>query len=233
MAIPTQKSLDRFPRGLRLPLYRRVFARINRLVDPVIGPFRLRFAARRRPLRIVVGSSGIAPRGWVPTDRWYLDLTKPEMWRRFMKAGSVDAILAEHVWEHLSPEQAVLAVRTCREFLANSGYMRIAVPDAWNPSTDYQQWIQPGGRGPGAHDHKVIYNVKTMTALLRQEGFDVEALEWFDEGGQFHEQPWDPAKGKIERSRRFDHRNADGQLRYTSLIVEARPRRSESTSERS
>jgi predicted SAM-dependent methyltransferase len=210
--------------GVRRSWVERFVARVNRMTSPWLGPIRLRRAARQRPLRIVVGSSGFAPAGWVATDAEYLDLTDRNMWLLYFKPQSVDAILAEHVWEHLTPSQAVAAVATCREFLAPTGYLRIAVPDAANPDPEYQSWVRPGGIGPGADDHKVIYNAETLTQLLEGAGFAVRRLEWFDDHGRFHEEPWEAGDGRIERSRRFDLRNADGVLRYTSLIVDARPR---------
>lgn len=46
--------------------------------------------------------------------------------------GLVDAFLAEHVWEHLSLEDAHRAARNCHEFLRPGGRLRLAVPDpAW------------------------------------------------------------------------------------------------------
>lgn len=46
--------------------------------------------------------------------------------------GRVDAFLAEHVWEHLSLEDAHRAARNCHEYLHPGGRLRLAVPDpAW------------------------------------------------------------------------------------------------------
>lgn len=46
--------------------------------------------------------------------------------------GLVDAFLAEHVWEHLSLEDAHRAARNCHDYLHPGGRLRLAVPDpAW------------------------------------------------------------------------------------------------------
>jgi len=49
----------------------------------------------------------------------------------------------------------------------------------------------------------------------------VKLLEWHGEGGQFHYVDWDPRQGMIRRSSKFDPRNRDGTLAYSSLIVDA------------
>jgi predicted SAM-dependent methyltransferase len=60
-----------------------------------------------------------------------------------------------------------------------------------------------------------------LTRVFESAGFQVTLLEWWDEEGDFHSQPWDERDGFIYRSRRFDYRNQDGNLGFTSLIVDA------------
>jgi predicted SAM-dependent methyltransferase len=50
----------------------------------------------------------------------------------------------------------------------------------------------------------------------------VQLLEYFDGTGAFHQEPWETDEGMIHRSRQFDERNADGEPRYTSIILDAR-----------
>lgn len=179
-------------------------------------------ASSGQPLRIVIGSGGIYEPGWIKTDIEYLNLLKPYDWRRVFAKNSLTAILAEHVWEHLTPEEGLTAAVTCYEYLRPGRHLRIAVPDGFHPDRDYHEWVRPGGSGPGADDHKVLYDHATLAALLMKAGFAVELLEYFDLNGEFHEAPWNPADGMVHRTRRFDERNHDGQLRYTSLVVDAR-----------
>ncbi len=174
------------------------------------------------PLRVVVGSEGIFEPGWLRTEREYLDLLRPAEWRAYFAPASIAAILAEHVWEHLTPEQGLTAARTCLEFLQPGGYLRLAVPDGLHPDDAYREWVRPGGSGAGADDHKVLYTHQSLAQMLAAAGFVVELLEYFDAAGNFHAVDWDPAAGMIHRSRRFDERNRAGPLRYTSLIVDAR-----------
>lgn len=201
---------------------RRLTAKVNRFFDRFVGRRRLKAAAGQRPLNIVVGASGVSDSGWTRTDAEFLNLLNPDQWQEIFGDARIDRILAEHVWEHLTPSDAVVAAETCFKFLRSGGQLRVAVPDGNNPSAEYRDWVRPGGTGPGAHDHKALYTIETFSAVFRQAGFLVEPLEWFDSAGKFHYVDWDPAAGRITRSRRYDQRNREGRLGYTSLIVDAR-----------
>jgi predicted SAM-dependent methyltransferase len=169
----------------------------------------------------VVGASGVYEEGWIPTDVHTLNLLKPGRWLLFFKPGTIHAILAEHVWEHLSPEEGQTGAATCYMFLRSNGYLRIAVPDGFHPSKDYIDYVKPGGSGAGADDHKVLYNYRNLSTMLERCGFSVRLLEYFDETGKFHFNEWDRKDGMIHRSSRYDERNSNGELNYTSLIIDA------------
>ncbi len=180
---------------------------------------RLASAAVRR---IVVGA-GKKQRyeGWEHTDVGVLNLLKRSDWLRLGSPGFLDAILAEHVWEHLTQEEGREAARLCCEFLKPGGYLRMAVPDGGNPRPDYIARVRPGGTGPGAHDHKVLYTYRTLCAMLKEVGFEPRLLEYYDEQGELHCQDWSSKDGHIMRTSRTDERNADGVIRFTSLLVDA------------
>jgi predicted SAM-dependent methyltransferase len=177
--------------------------------------------ARERPLRIMIGASGTSIPGWHVTDQRYLDLLKPAHFRRVFEPGTIDAIFAEHVWEHLTPEQALVAARTCHTFLAPGGCLRVAVPDGLHPDPAYVDGVRPGGTGAGATDHKVLYDYRSFGRVFETAGFRVELLEYFDEAGDFHAVEWSDDRGHVRRSARFDPRNAGGKLVYTSVILDA------------
>jgi predicted SAM-dependent methyltransferase len=175
-------------------------------------------AAQRR---IIIGSSGTRFDGWVSTDRQVLDLLCEGTWEQYFLPGTLDALLAEHVWEHLSASDALQSAATCYRFLTSGGYLRIAVPDGFNPNSSYIDEVRPGGSGPGADDHKILYNYSSLTDLFTRVGFKVRLYEYFDEKGKFHYQDWDSAEGMIQRSKRFDRRNSAGILAYTSIVMDA------------
>jgi predicted SAM-dependent methyltransferase len=144
-------------------------------------------------------------------------------WACYFSPNSVDAILAEHVWEHLTSDKDVTAARNCFKFLkAGEGYLRAAVPDGLHPNPDYVESVMPGGSGSGAKDHKVLYTYRTFPEIFDSVGFEVFLLEYFDELGDFHHVDWNPSDGVIQRSRDFDPRNVNGKLNYTSIILDAR-----------
>lgn len=180
-------------------------------------PARAAIAAARR---VALGSGYIEAAGWLATDRDVLDVTQRESFARYWAPGVVEAFVAEHVWEHLPPDAAALAVRCCFEFLAPGGTLRIAVPDGLHPDAGYREYVRPGGTGPGADDHHVLYDHTTLSALLAGAGFTVERQEYWDAAGEFHFTDWPDDRGRIVRSRRYDPRNQDGTLRYTSLILD-------------
>ena len=62
---------------------------------------------------------------------------------------------------------------------------------------------------------------RAMSKSLEKAGFTVNLLEYYDESGQFHHNPWKREDGFIKRSEDFDPRNTNGELNYTSLIIDA------------
>jgi predicted SAM-dependent methyltransferase len=199
---------------------RRLSGPIRALANTAAG-WKLRLQTKQRPLRIIIGSASTSQKGWIATNMAQLNLLKLDTWRRYFKEGSISALLAEHVWEHLTESDAVIAAQNCYRFLARGGYLRVAVPDGFHPSKSYIESVKPGGSGPGADDHKIMYNYRTVERAFLAAGFEVRLLEWFDEQGEFHFNDWDVEAGMIVRSRRFDPRNHDGSLSYTSIILDA------------
>lgn len=175
-----------------------------------------------RPLKIVIGSAEIPIEGWVLSDRDILDLLKPEEWKKYFETKLADAFLAEHVWEHLTPENGRVAAETCYRFLEKGGYIRVAVPDGLHPDQSYIDYVKPGGSSPAAKDHHVLYTYKTLREVFEKAGFTVQLLEYFDEAGQFHFSEWNSDDGYINRSKRYDERNVGGLLKYTSIILDAK-----------
>ncbi len=160
------------------------------------------------PRRIVIGASGVFEPAWTPTDAREFDLLRPETWERFVQPGSIDCLMAEHVWEHLTLEQGRTAALTCHRFLKPGGYLRVAVPDGLFPSAEFQEYIKIGGKAGGGvvGGHLIVYTYAMLRDVFESAGFTTTLLEYHDEAGQFHYQEWDPVQGKIHRSKRFDDR---------------------------
>lgn len=186
-----------------------------------IGPLLLRSRLKRSDrIRIVIGAAGIYDKDWIRTEIEYLNLLKRTNWTRFFQPSSVDAIIAEHVWEHLTVEEAQTAANVCFEFLKPGGYLRIAVPDGNFPDPEYIEFVRVGGTGPGADDHKALHTHATLGKILENAGFQVNKLEYWDDDGIFIKNPWRVEDGDVHRD--SDHTELIcGKLKpYTSIIVD-------------
>lgn len=177
-------------------------------------------AAGGGPLRIVVGAAHTLYEGWISTNIDSLNLLDLSDWQTVVGDLKLDRVLAEHVWEHLSPGDGIVALKHVAAHLRPGGRIRIAVPDGHHPDPDYIEHVRPGGAGPGADDHKILYTAEILEAALREAGLIPERLEYWDASGEFHAADWEPADGKVMRSLRFDLRNAGGEPKYTSLLID-------------
>jgi|WetSurSiteA1Bulk_404760.scaffolds.fasta_scaffold00655_7 predicted SAM-dependent methyltransferase len=175
----------------------------------------------RKKIKVIIGSGGNNLKGWISTDIDQLDITNKEDWLKYFKRANIDVIIAEHVWEHLTEYGAKMAAQNCYNFLKTGGYIRVAVPDGHFPDKEYIKRVKPMGSGPGADDHKVLYNYKTLSGIFVNAGFNVKLLEYWDENGQFHSTSWNAEDGLIRRSSVYDTRNKNGKLEYTSIILDA------------
>lgn len=183
-----------------------------------------RLIAQGNPLKIVIGAGTTQYEGWVSTDLPYHDILMDNDWAALFTAGTIDRILAEHVFEHLTIDQFQAFLRITRRYLTTTGRIRIAVPDGNHPDHVYIDYVRPNGTGIGADDHKVLYTYELMQNAVEQAGYNYQFLEWFDSDGQFHQVEWDSADGHIHRSAHYDKRNQGKPLSYTSLIVDVWPK---------
>ena len=176
-------------------------------------------AASANP-KVVIGSSGVFDPGWIPSNYQYLNLLNEAHWRRAFRRRPINALLAEHVWEHLNEVDGLRALKLVHGFMKEGARLRLAVPDGFSPDADYIEKVRPGGTGAGSDDHQVLYNVESLEKIMVDAGFRVERIEFFDEKGQFHQLPWSPNDGMVHRSLQYDERNVDGKIGYTSLILD-------------
>ncbi|MFS0779387.1 SAM-dependent methyltransferase [Neobacillus sp. 3P2-tot-E-2] len=180
---------------------------------------------RKEEIKVVIGAGEYNNNpGWIHTQEDELNLIDIHTWKGRFDEHSITAILAEHVWEHLTYEEGVNAAKLCFEFLKPSGYIRCAVPDGFFPNEEYQNIVKVGGPGPKDHpvaSHKIVHNYKTLSKMFESAGYKVNLLEYCDEYGNFHFNEWDGKDGVIFRSKRFDSRNQGDQLLFPSLIIDA------------
>lgn len=172
-------------------------------------------------IRLAIGAVSHCGEDWIAAERDQIDLVDPASWSCFLQKSSVDAILAEQVWEHLSKQDGKTAARNCFQFLRPGGYLRVAVPDGFHPSqrreTSRCSAFSEIGRGGDGR----LYNHQSFAEAFLQVGFQVRLIEFFDKEGVFHANHWDVSKGLVKRTLLFDDRNIAQPFAYTSLVLDA------------
>src|SRR4030042_1790307 len=152
-------------------------------------------------MKIIIGAGGRTQKVWISTEQGQLDLLCENDFIRILNgAVGYECMVAEHIYEHISPLLVINALSNCYKYLSPNGRLRIAVPDGFHPDKDYIDYVKPGGTGAGASDHKELYNYHSLSKLLKQVGFRVELLEWWDENKKYHAKPWYNSAGYLEGS---------------------------------
>lgn len=167
----------------------RILSRVDSLVE--LGAF---------PFKVQVGT-GLEMPGWITTNVDTLDVANDRDWSKLFPQGSIRAVLAEHVLEHLQIEEARKFFTVAYDYLCEGGRIRIAVPDAFHPSGLYHDLCRPGGSDPGSEDHKFFYSAENVSRFFDPDQYDLRLLEWWD-GSGFHGTDWRDGitDGRIERS---------------------------------
>ena len=170
-------------------------------------------------LNIIIGAHNTDYDNWLPTNIESLNLLELSSFDNLFGDKKATRFLAEHVFEHITYDDALTALKNCSKYLVKGGRVRIAVPDGFHPNPDYINMVKPGGHGEGAHDHKLLYDYKKLSKVFEEAGYTVNLLEYYDENGQFHYNEWESKDGHVIRSKRYDKRFNEP-LGYSSLIVD-------------
>ena len=170
-------------------------------------------------LKIIIGSANTKYADWLATNIESLNILKESSFESLLGEKKVDRFLAEHVFEHIDYEDAIVGLKNCNRFMNKGGTIRIAVPDGFHPNPDYIEMVKPGGYGWGSDDHKLLYTYQSLSRVLESAGFEVRLLEYYDEQGEFHYNDWKSEDGHVMRSMRYDKRFHEP-LGYSSLIID-------------
>ena len=181
-----------------------------------------RAIVRGQKLKIIVGAAETWQPGWYSTNEQWLDITSPTDWKRLFKNKRIIThVIAEHVLEHLTRQECLIALRLIAAHLTNGGRIRIALPDGYNPDENYLRHVGIGGIGDDSADHKQLLNVDTLSEILRESGFKPIHIEGYDANGNLIQQTWSPDDGFVRRSRANTYKNTWNFFDSdTSLIVD-------------
>lgn len=134
-----------------------------------------------RKIQLGCGSNHL--NGWENYDM-EVDITKPLPFEQ----NTINAILAEHVVEHVSIHEAWNFFEECLRVLDNGGVMRIAVPCVSkifeNANQNYFDFIKRNGWGEANmkdaiksiifnHGHQTIWEASSLKAILSAIGFEI------------------------------------------------------------
>lgn len=178
-------------------------------------------------MKIIIGAGNTYYDGWLSTQETELNVLRNSDFKKYSNSEAISAILAEHVWEHMTEDEGIIAAKNCFDNLEPGGYIRVAVPDKNFRNEWYQNMVKIGGNGDPNHPaytHKIVYDYITLKKVFEQAGFVVDLLEYCDENGSFHYKYWNESDGKIGRSFRFDTRNSFKKLGMVSIIIDAKNR---------
>lgn len=130
---------------------------------------------------------------------------------------TLSVIIAEHVLQHLSPDQVEVVAASAFAVLEAGGVFRIAVPDGYKRNPAYQTYVGAGSSCTGVAGtvdhgcHLITWTVDTLPRLFEKIGFVIRLREYYDITGEFVEAvdayADDDLLGIIERSARHDPRN--------------------------
>lgn len=154
------------------------------------------------PMKIIIGAAMTHQDGWYSTNEQWLDIAREAHWQRvFQGKALLTYVLAEHVFEHLTPDQARKALLLVARHMRTGGHIRIAVPDGYSPDPTYLLHVGIAGIGADAEDHKQLLNCDSLMQYLHEAGFAPELKEGYRRSGELVQQLLDAEAGLVIRSR--------------------------------
>ncbi len=192
---PIPSQLDRFypaaytphrRNGLSASVRRRLLRRELRSIWPLLAPPRrvlelgcgsgdLLQLVRELGNPNVVGIEPSAAAADYARSRWGLDVVTGTLETAWLPSFSFEVALAQHVLEHVPSPSATLA--ELRRVLHPGGVLVLWLPnaDSWAARVWKGAWM-----GYDAPRHLYTFDLRTLTALLKRQGFSVVAVrhEW-------------------------------------------------------
>ncbi|HEV7231455.1 MAG TPA: hypothetical protein VGO45_09015 [Bacteroidia bacterium] len=183
-----------------------------------------RILQEKKPLKIILGASETGYDGWIATDLPHFDASKTEDWDYFFSKKSIDNLLAEHVYEHLTLEQTKKSFLLLKEYLKPGAVFRIAVPDGYHDSPAYIDYVKPGTEHAGWLNHQVLWNRDLLAKMADDCGFEATFLQYYTRDHQLIDIYKDDENGIIMRTSEKYKTIIEYSFPYTSLIADLRPK---------
>eukprot|EP00520_Triparma_pacifica_P017012 CAMPEP_0118665164 /NCGR_PEP_ID=MMETSP0785-20121206/18468_1 /TAXON_ID=91992 /ORGANISM="Bolidomonas pacifica, Strain CCMP 1866" /LENGTH=1555 /DNA_ID=CAMNT_0006559255 /DNA_START=726 /DNA_END=5390 /DNA_ORIENTATION=- len=140
-------------------------------------------------------SSQNSPPSPLPTSVNTLDITSWSSFSQYnIQYNSVHSMVAEHVWEHLSLQEGIVAARNCRFALEPGGVLMVAVPDVnsytnsfdVDPLSGEGLFSHPMNRADIRDGHEVQYDYVLLMQVFRSGGWEADEIrivEGHDDSG--------------------------------------------------
>jgi len=158
--------------------------------------------AINKPIKIIVGAAITNQKGWYSTNEEWLDITCADDWENvFHGKKLLKNVVAEHVFEHLTPEQTRKALHLIVVHMQPGSAIRIAVPDGYHPEPEYLRHVGIAGIGADASDHKQLLNCDSLINYLAEAGLTPKLKEGYLTNGDLVQQPLHLELGLVFRSR--------------------------------
>lgn len=171
-------------------------------------------------IKIVIGAGDTYYKSWLSSDKSIFDITNEKDWKFYFSKRKIDNLLAEHVLEHLTFEDTKKVLGLAYKFLNEGGIFRIAVPDAFHPSSYVRELTGIHGIEPGADDHKSHFSITDFEDMSSTIGFKLRKLEYFNNQGNFIRSEFNMENGYISRcSENYSGRFTQNRNEYEKMIL--------------
>jgi len=180
----------------------------------------------KKEIKIIIGASNTYQKNWYATNENWLDITNEYDWIKiFKKKIVISNILAEHVFEHLTYDECIKALKVINKYMIKNSKIRIAVPDGYNPDPIYLQNVGINGVGVAADDHKQLLNKDILFEILSKSNFKPKLIEGYDANKNLYIEKYLIEDGFVKRSRQNNDPNLEKIWGFrdskTSLIIDA------------
>lgn len=214
--------LFREPRNHMLRIIKKPLKIIKWGINKYLIKFKIVFSRYFFPgkkIKLNIGAALDQYDGWISTDITTLDITKLSDWSFYFKENSIDSILAEHVFEHLTMGQIKDSLINIKKYLKKGGVFRMAVPDGNHPSEYIIELVKPMGLEHGADDHKTLFTIGLVRELSNEMGLGLNPVEYFDNEGVFNKKEFNYENGYITRcSKNYVGRFTRDQSEFQKMI---------------